>query len=269
MTASAGPTTSPCRSCATARPTTGRSRSRPPPADVDAGTHPNGLLASGTLTFAGDGALQSAALTPVVSGGRRHAGRHPVGGRRRCRHRARSRSTSATIGGVDGVSQFASPTNVAFVNQNGAEVGELNAVSIDDQGYVIASFTNGEERRLYRLPVATFANPGGARSALGQCLRPDRRLGRIQPARRRHGRCRRRGPLGARGRERRPRRGVHQDDRHAAGLLGQCQDHQHHRPDARRADPDDQLSACCNTTVRNHGYLSVSQVVDVTQLGLA
>ena len=63
------------------------------------------------------------------------------------------------IGGTDGLSQFASPTSVAFVNQNGAEVGELNAISIDDQGFVIASFTNGEDRRLYRLPVATFANP--------------------------------------------------------------------------------------------------------------
>ena len=47
------------------------------------------------------------------------------------------------------------------MTQNGAEVGELSAVSIDDQGYVIASFTNGEERRLYQLPIATFANPAG------------------------------------------------------------------------------------------------------------
>ena len=82
-----------------------------------------------------------------------------MGRHRRGQRRARSRSISATIGGVDGLSQFASPTSVAFVNQNGAEVGELSAVSIDDQGYVIASFTNGEDRRLYRLPIATFANP--------------------------------------------------------------------------------------------------------------
>ena len=37
-------------------------------ADVDTGIHPNGLLASGTVTFAGDGSLQSTALTPLVSG---------------------------------------------------------------------------------------------------------------------------------------------------------------------------------------------------------
>ena len=49
--------------------------------------------------------------------------------------------------------------NVAFVSQNGAEVGELNGVAIDADGFVIASFTNGEQQKLYKLPVSTFANP--------------------------------------------------------------------------------------------------------------
>ena len=128
------------------------------PAEVDVATHPGGLLASGTLTFGGDGTLQSAALTPVVSA----VAGTPVDVQWSAAGGAAPSVISfdlGAIGGVDGVSQFASPTNVAFVNQNGAEVGELNSVSIDDQGYVIAAFTNGEERRLYRLPVATFANP--------------------------------------------------------------------------------------------------------------
>jgi len=34
-------------------------------------------------------------------------------------------------------------------------------VSIDDQGYVVGSFTNGQQRRLYQLPIAAFANPDG------------------------------------------------------------------------------------------------------------
>jgi flagellar hook protein FlgE len=120
--------------------------------------HPNGLLASGTLSFNGDGSLAAADLTPVVSG----AVGTPVDVQWSAAGGAAPSSLTfdfGEIGGVDGVSQFASPTNVAFVNQNGAEVGELNSVSIDEQGYVIAAFTNGEERRLYRLPVATFANP--------------------------------------------------------------------------------------------------------------
>ena len=39
-----------------------------------------------------------------------------------------------TVGQADGLSQLASPTNVSFVDQNGAAVGQLNGVSIDDQG---------------------------------------------------------------------------------------------------------------------------------------
>ena len=62
-------------------------------------------------------------------------------------------------GFTDGLSQFDSAFNVSFLNQNGSEVGQLNGVTIDDEGFVIASFNNGETRRLYKLPIATFADP--------------------------------------------------------------------------------------------------------------
>jgi flagellar hook protein FlgE len=45
------------------------------------------------------------------------------------------------------------------VIQNGAEVGELNGVAVDQEGFVIASFTNGATQKIYKLPIATFANP--------------------------------------------------------------------------------------------------------------
>ena len=64
-----------------------------------------------------------------------------------------------TVGAADGLSQFSSDYNVAFVIQNGAEVGELNGVTIDEEGFVIASFTNGATQKIYKLPIATFANP--------------------------------------------------------------------------------------------------------------
>jgi flagellar hook protein FlgE len=127
-------------------------------ADIDPAAHPNGLLASGTLSFNGDGSLAAAALTPVVSG----TTNTPVDVQWAVADGADPSALTfdfGEVGSVEGVSQFASPTNIAFVNQNGAEVGELSAVSIDAEGYVIGSFTNGEERRLYRLPIATFANP--------------------------------------------------------------------------------------------------------------
>ena len=116
------------------------------PADVIA---VDGLVTSGQITFDGSGTLATNTVPPANITWSVASGSDP--------------STVAfdfgTFGEVGGLTQFASPANVAFVLQNGAEVGELNGVSITDEGYVVASFTNGEERRLYRLPVSTFANP--------------------------------------------------------------------------------------------------------------
>ena len=59
------------------------------------------------------------------------------------------------------------PYNVSFVNQNGAELGQRTGISIDSDGYVTASFSNGEFRQLYKLPVATFSNANGLQSRSG------------------------------------------------------------------------------------------------------
>jgi flagellar hook protein FlgE len=45
------------------------------------------------------------------------------------------------------------------VNQNGAPVGSLTGVAIDQNGYIIANYSNGETQKLYKIPLATFASP--------------------------------------------------------------------------------------------------------------
>ena len=127
--------------------------------EVETATHPNGLLASGQITFDGTGALATNTLTPL----------HPVATAGQPVGMDWLDSDGAidslidfdlgTIGETDGLSQFAANFNVVFVTQNGAEVGQLNGVSVDQEGYVIASFSNGEQQKLYKLPVATFFNP--------------------------------------------------------------------------------------------------------------
>ncbi|MGI9510001.1 MAG: flagellar hook protein FlgE [Geminicoccaceae bacterium] len=129
------------------------------PAEVEVGTHANGLLAAGQITFNGDGALATntiAPLTPTTTPGA------PVG-----IDWLDSAGASdglmefdfGTIGETGGLSQFASNFNVVYVTQNGAEVGQLNGVSINDEGFVIASFSNGEQQKLYKLPISNFFNP--------------------------------------------------------------------------------------------------------------
>lgn len=129
------------------------------PDDVDAANHPDGLLASGTVSFNGDGTLAATAITPVYPAGA--AAGDPVG--IDWANDAEDSSIAfdlGTAGAADGLSQFDAEFGVAFATQNGAEVGELSGVSINEDGYVVAAFTNGEQKRLYKLPIATFANPG-------------------------------------------------------------------------------------------------------------
>jgi flagellar hook protein FlgE len=136
------------------------------PAMVTAGAV---ALGSGTLTFDGDGSLAGNTLGgaaiaidwAAATGANDSAITFDFG----------------TAGETNGLTQFASPTSVAFVLQNGAEVGELNGVRIDELGYVIASFTNGEERRLYQLPLATFANPAGLDPRSGNVFAQTERSG--------------------------------------------------------------------------------------------
>ena len=83
------------------------------------------------------------------------------------------------IGLTDGLSQFDSDYRVAFVNQNGAPVGELIGVNIDEEGYIIASYSNGETQRLYKLPVADFSNPNGLTAKSGNVYAQSQASGEV------------------------------------------------------------------------------------------
>ena len=71
------------------------------------------------------------------------------------------------VGKTDGLSQFAGSYNVNFLNQNGSSSGLLDSVSIDNSGYVIANYSNGQTQKLYQIPLATFADPDGLTSENG------------------------------------------------------------------------------------------------------
>ena len=68
---------------------------------------------------------------------------------------------------ADGVTQFSGDYSVAFVNQDGVQFGNFFGVKIDDKGIVTALFDNGETRKIYKIPVATFPNPNGLDAKTG------------------------------------------------------------------------------------------------------
>jgi len=129
-----------------------------------------GQVAFGTLTFNGDGSLRSVssglsspvninwsngAVTSTMTFDWGTAGQ-PFG-----------TVGATTFGKTDGMTQFQATSSVNFVNQNGAPVGQLTGVTIDDSGFIIANYSNGESKKLYKIPLAQFAAPNALQSVSG------------------------------------------------------------------------------------------------------
>ncbi len=67
----------------------------------------------------------------------------------------------------NGLTQFDNASSLGSSNVDGALFGSLSGISVDSDGYVTASFTNGLAQRVYKLPIATFANPNGLAAMSG------------------------------------------------------------------------------------------------------
>ncbi len=59
--------------------------------------------------------------------------------------------------------QLGAPFDLAASSQDGVAVGQLQGVTIDNEGMIRASFSNGEARTLGKVVLANFANPSGLR----------------------------------------------------------------------------------------------------------
>jgi|GEM_PF-429169 len=130
---------------------------------------PNGQIATGSISFNGDGSLQSVSSTLLTADVTWTNGAvsstiafnwgtdgDPFG-----------TPNSARIGKTDGLSQFNSAYRVNFANQNGAPVGDLTGVSITEEGYVVASYSNGQTQNIFKIPLASFANPNQLATSSG------------------------------------------------------------------------------------------------------
>ncbi|WP_339747453.1 flagellar hook protein FlgE [uncultured Maricaulis sp.] len=80
-----------------------------------------------------------------------------------------SQAISLELGGpssAGGLTQFDSQSALAATSVNGTPFGDFSGVDIDGSGMVFAKFTNGIVKKIYQIPVATFANADGL-EALG------------------------------------------------------------------------------------------------------
>ena len=62
---------------------------------------------------------------------------------------------------ANGMSQSAGNYTVKYIDQNGVSRGNLTTIEVDQEGYIVANFSNGESKKVYKLAVADFANENG------------------------------------------------------------------------------------------------------------
>lgn len=65
----------------------------------------------------------------------------------------------------ENITEYAGDFTITYLGQDGYRAGYLEDVSVDSNGLLIGSFSNGQSRALAQLTIATFANPAGLTKA--------------------------------------------------------------------------------------------------------
>lgn len=150
--------------------------------DIAGVANGRGLLSAGTINFNGDGSLNSVTAYPATlpSGKANqplYSGTPPTptsitvnwANGAKASTMAFNLGTAGALGTgkTDGLTQFAAAFNKNFTNQDGAAVGLQTGVTIDKNGFVIASYSNGATQKLFQVPVTTFADPSALQAQDG------------------------------------------------------------------------------------------------------
>jgi len=76
-----------------------------------------------------------------------------------------------TVGQLDGMTQFASAFGINSVIQDGFGAGGLASINVDADGFLSATFDNGQSRVLYQVAIAQFSANEGLAPAGNQLYR--------------------------------------------------------------------------------------------------
>lgn len=69
------------------------------------------------------------------------------------------------------ITSYASDSTTAFLSQNGYAAGTLQGIIVDEDGFVIGQYSNGEVTSLYQIALAKFQNTQGLDRAGGNLYR--------------------------------------------------------------------------------------------------
>lgn len=123
----------------------------------------NGGAATYTITFNGDGSLSTVSPTDATTGAVTPLDIQWTDG---ANSSAISMNFGTQNGGTNGLTQLASGSTTPSVtdfsaNSDGTALGTLTSVSIGQGGVVEATYSNGQTVPIYKVAVATFADPNG------------------------------------------------------------------------------------------------------------
>ena len=130
----------------------------------------DGQVASGTITFNGDGSLASVSpglINPIVITWKNEAFQSDVRFDWGKSGVPKGTVGATAFGDSGGMSQVSSASEVKFLDQNGVSPGKFNSIIIDEKGVVIAGFTNGSTKPIYKIPIADFINPDELKEVSG------------------------------------------------------------------------------------------------------
>ncbi len=121
-------------------------------------------VASGSITFNGDGSLRSISAsltTPIAINWINESAPSSVTFDFGTAGPIAGTVGATAFGQTDGLSQFDGSYNVRFVDANGAETGNLRSIDFTEEGFLVANFSNGQSIRVAKIPLADFTNING------------------------------------------------------------------------------------------------------------
>jgi len=136
-------------------------------AAANIGSPPNNLVASGTMAFNADGTLNTADTSAGSPTGTVNVTLPWVPGVSGLNPQTLAISMG-TPGASNGITQFDNLSSLGpSTSVDGQLFGSLTGVSVDGNGFVTAQFSNGLATKVFKLPIATFANSDGLTAISG------------------------------------------------------------------------------------------------------
>jgi flagellar hook protein FlgE len=130
------------------------------------GSPTNNILKTGTMSFNADGTLKTADTSAASPTGSISVAIPWVLGVSGLNPQT-IQLNMGTVGSSDGITQFDNPSALVSSSVDGALFGALSGIAIDADGFVTAEFSNGLSQKVFKIPVATFANPDGLNAVSG------------------------------------------------------------------------------------------------------